>query len=466
MINNSVLQPFPISEKWSWRFFILVILIIVWLAWPASFYFLNDDHIHIPKAYDGTIGHHNGLRHINDLSLFLDSLLWKENASGYHLTNLLLYVANMVMAIPVLIKLASGLKVAIPKQVFIISSALFGLYAFHSEALFWILCRTASLSMFFNLLSFLCVLKQRQNRLLQSGAFVFFLLGLFTYETLWLYPVWLAIWWWLIPDKKWLVPLQKQSIVGIWILFVIYFPFRLWSTGEALGSYEAAHVQAFHWQILIENSYKLFFRSFLPPTSSDFTFKLASLGIVAILGLVTFLLFKQEKLNRFYLFVALGWLSSYVLFISLGVSVKGFESERYLYYPSLWLCLLTVMVLFHLVRQRSLFLVMLAAVGLYHFLFMYNASSGFKQVSSYSKSSMSTFQSIPHNKRIVVQNLPVYSYGLPLYNYGFKDGIQWLCNGRDSSSVEVLSTRHFEKEKVVINVQKGETADTVIFSGQ
>lgn len=466
MMTNSVLQQFPISEKWSWRLFILVVLIIAGLAWPGSFYFLNDDHIHIPKAYDGTIGHHNGLRHISDLSLFLDSLLWKENAFGYHLTNLLLYIANMIMAVPVFQKLAAGLKVRIPKQVFIIGSALFGLYAFHSEALFWILCRTASLSMFFNLLSFLCVLKQPQNRLLQSGAILFFLLGLFTYETLWLYPVWLALWWWQLPDKKVLQPLQRQTIIGIWALFIIYFPFRLWSTGEALGSYEAAHVQAFHWGVLIENSYKLFFRSFLPPTSSDFIFKLASVGILVILGLLTLMLIKRKVLNRFYLFIVSAWLSSYVLFISLGVSVKGFESERYLYYPSLWLCLFIVLALFHLVKSRALFFVLLAAVSLYHLFFMYKASAGFKKVSSYSKAGMSTFQKVPLSKKIVIENLPVYSHGLPLYNYGFKNGIQWLCYGRDSNSVEVLSTRHFEKEQIVPSVKEGALADTVIFSGK
>ena len=451
--------------KAYWVFLGLILLIIIWCANPWQLYFFNDDFLDIPISYDGTTGHHHSLRHINDFSFYLDSLLSKENAVGYHITNLLLYIANIVLGVFLLKNISRSLQAPFSTPMAILIAALFGTYAFHSEALFWVICRTASLSFFFNTICWLCLFKSVDKRIWLLPAAVFFLLGIFTYEAVWVLPFWLLLWYFLLPARS---VQRKQAIlpVGlIWLLFILYFPIRIAVTGELLGSYEAGDVQEAHVLPIIEKTFKLFARSFLPPVYSHRLFLLLFVGVLAALLLWAKLLWKNGKNNKLIWFFTAAWLISYFPYVSLGISTTGYASERYLYFPSFFLCALLVyggsVIWQNTGIAWRLFVVALFA---YHLLFFVKAAQVFKKVSSYSFNAIKAMRQVPLQKQIIMSGLPTYSHGIPVFNYGFPSAVRWQVAGRDTSSVQVLSTRNFENQPIdVKSISSNSKADTILF---
>jgi hypothetical protein len=452
--------------RWALASFALTIILLIVFANPFHFYFLNDDFIHIPMAKDGYIGHHNSLRHINDLSLYLDYLWAGKNAWGYHLTNLLLHIANMFMAVKILITLHQTISGNQAHRAFaVFAVALFGVYAFHSEAVFWILCRTASLSLFFNLLSWLCFFKALQNRFWLLPYIAFFLLGIFTYESLWVFPFWLIAWFFLLPKASILRQQAKLPIALLWLFFIAYFPFRLIKTGALLGSYEASDVEHFNIKALAGKTAKLFFRSFLPPMENT-KMMLVCAAVVAVCILVAaVVLIKRKKVDKFIMFLVVSWLLSYFPYVSLGVSSTGYESERYLYYPSLFLCATMVyagLLLFQKPLARIIFGTLLFA---FHVFFFVRSAGHFKEVGKSAMDGIEAIKQVPLQKKIVVVDLPAYIRGVPVFNYGFMNGVEWLATGRDSLDVQVLSNKSYGQGPLLIDVHRGNPlADTIIFS--
>ncbi len=452
--------------RWALVSFATAIILIIIFANPFHFYFLNDDFIHIPMAKDGYLGHHNSLRHINDLSLYLDYLWAGKNAWGYHVTNLLLHIANMVMAVKIFLALSNTICVSHAHKAFaIFSVALFGVYAFHSEAVFWILCRTASLSLFFNLLSWLCFFKALQNRLWLLPYIAFFLLGIFTYESLWVFPFWLITWFFLLPKSSILRQQAKLPIALLWLFFIAYFPFRIIKTGALLGSYEASDVEHFNIVAMVAKTAKLFFRSFLPPMENNSTMMVCAAIVTVCLLIVAAVLIKRKKVDNFLLFLVASWLLSYFPYVSLGVSSTGYESERYLYYPSLFLCATLVyagLQLFQKPLSRAVFGALLFS---YHTFFFVRSAGHFKEVGKIAMEGMEVIKQVPLQKKIVVVDLPAYIRGVPVFNYGFMDGVAWLATGRDTLDLKVLSIKSFEKGPLLINVKReNSVADTITFS--
>lgn len=451
-----------IPIKAAWAILLLVVVTVCIGADPWQLYFINDDMIHIPLAYDGTIGHNNSVRHINDLSLYIDSLWSKEQGYGYHITDLLLHLANIFLAIPLLQRIATSLGHPLQKSVVILMAALFGIYAFHSEAIFWILCRTASLSLLFNLLSWLCFFRAFQHRIWLLPMSIFFALGIFTYESLWIYPFYLLFWWMLLPKGS---PIRKKAIMPlcvIGVLFLAYFPIRLQLTGAMLGTYEANDVQQFNIIAMLGKTFRLFARSFLQPMQDTRLFMVCfGLVMAGLMGML-FLLWKRKRIDKMLIFLTGSWLMSYVLYVSLGVSVTGYESERYLYFPSFFLCAALVHAGSRLWTGRS-YLLYAAAVLLFHTVFFIKAAMVFRQLGQYSKQSFEVMREVPKDKHIIIKDLPVYWNGLPLFNYGFGSGVRWLLQ-RDSTEVTILSRKDFQRAPIRMERMKGgTTADSILF---
>src|SRR3954469_15786425 len=75
----------------SWFFLIIVLVVVnIWLFWPGSLYFLNDDLLHIPLTDNGYLFQTNSVRPVHELLVRLDLWLWGKSAYGYHITALLL----------------------------------------------------------------------------------------------------------------------------------------------------------------------------------------------------------------------------------------------------------------------------------------------------------------------------------------------------------------------------------------
>jgi hypothetical protein len=455
------------NGKISIAIFVLCILLLLFATNPFKLYFLNDDFIHIPIASKGIFGHHNSLRHVNDFSLYLDYLWSNNKAWGYHFTNLVLHLSNIFLAVPLIKKLYNSLlNQHLPTSFILLPVALFAIYAFHSEAVFWILCRTASLSFFFILLSWLCFFKVKINTIWLIPCVVFFLLGIFTYESVWVYPILLLIWYLLLPNKNENHFKFKLPIVTIWVLFLLYFPFRFFITKAWLGAYEAADIEKLNWVALILKSSKLFFRSFLPPINNQHLFVTLSILIcISVASILVYVIVKKLA-DKFLIFITIAWLLSYLPYISLGISTSGYESERYLYFSSFFLCIVIIYLFRLLILNSMLFWFCIVAVFAYHLFFFMQSSINYKAMGHTAKSSIEAIQAIPTQKKIVIKQLPIYHLGIPVFNYGFSNAMQWMVPQRDTSTIEIMSKAKFEKGEIYIQkITENPLVDTIIFTG-
>ena len=97
------------------------------------------------------------------LSLALDWNLWGDNAGGFHLTNLLLHLANTLLLFWVL-RLSTG---SVWRSAAV--AGLFGWHPLHVESVAWITERKDMLSTFFWMLTMLTYVKYVQRKSSQKG---------------------------------------------------------------------------------------------------------------------------------------------------------------------------------------------------------------------------------------------------------------------------------------------------------
>jgi hypothetical protein len=323
------------------------IVALVIIAWPARFYFLNDDLVHIPLSAAGKLGHNNSVRYIGDLSLMLDNFLFAKNAIGYHTTNLLLHLFNCLLLFFVTAHYFANDNRIRQSWIMLYSVLLFTFFGFHSDAIFWIIGRSATLGCFFLLLTIICMQNWKKNLAYRAGFILFWLLALFSYESVWILPLvaTLAYSFFQKPSLSKFSPTKIQVIV-LWLCFLVYLIIRKWVTGSFLGTYEAAAYETFSFSTLLVNYGKLVLRTFIYPMQNGLYFLLAgSAVIVAYLGL-SFYLFQKKLVTPIWIFIHICWILSYLPYLSLGISSKTIESERFLYLPSLFFALSIICTLF------------------------------------------------------------------------------------------------------------------------
>ncbi|HSC52387.1 MAG TPA: hypothetical protein VLC98_02120 [Phnomibacter sp.] len=432
------------KKNWAIACFLLIAATLAYALFPTRFFFLNDDFIHIPMASDGTIGHHNGARHMNDLSLYLDYLWSGDNAVGYHITNALLHIGDILLLRLLLLKISTSLGIAIPRNVVLAMVGLFAVFAIHTEALFWILCRTATLSMLFVLLCWLFVFGAAKNSWLIIPAIGCYIIALFTYETSWLLPVYLLVWWWL--SKKTLQQHRQYTwpIVAIWVVFIAYLPVRKWMIHEVIGGYEAGDIIQPNLLMIISKSARLFFRTFLPPISQTPVMTIASCMVLLVLGILCWQILKHKLANRLWWFLLSCWLISYLPFISLGVSATGYESDRYLYFASLFAATWLVFSLYLLTPfYPKVSRIAIVGLFIFHGVFLVKASNDYETAGKISASTMQLLQKNATNEQIDIYKLPATWKGIPIFRYGFKDALNWRLDSVTAKKITVRSTSVF-----------------------
>ncbi|MDX8412125.1 MAG: tetratricopeptide repeat protein [Mariprofundaceae bacterium] len=129
---------------------------------------------------------------VRDLSLALDAVIWGKQALGFHLTNLLLYLASLPLAYRVARTLASRLQCQHREFIAFWSTLIFALHPLQAEAVNFISARNNILAMLFLLLSlelFLNGYRNSYGRLALS--LLAFALALFSKASVIFYPLFL-----------------------------------------------------------------------------------------------------------------------------------------------------------------------------------------------------------------------------------------------------------------------------------
>lgn len=420
----------------------------LYLYRPFGLYFLADDFLHIPESSNNIWLQRNSLRPVGNFSLHIDYLFSKKNALGYHITNLLLHIANTI-----LVYVSSKLllkKFTINKADFLpaLVSIFFFTYPFHSESVFWIIGRSGSLGSLFFLAAMICFLKKDQSIIYTFCSLFFFKLALLSYESSWIFlPVVLFF---ILADGSW-QSIKKQGVylLLVLLLFIGHLFIRIKSTGELLNNYDAASFVQLNFHVLIENYIRLFARTFTPPIFSNHHFLLFFSVVIAVMALLVFILYRKRKVDYFFLAITASWLFSYLPYLSIGIDTHGVEGERYLYLPSVFFSVWVLLLLHQLFSQKQL-LVIVAAFIIVHSVYLHQARAYYVKAGTITATTIQQINAFSRKEKIYFQHLPQYNKGAVVWRTGLEDAVKWLCNkqpqliivSKDSSDEQPIPMHH------------------------
>ena len=407
--------------------YLLVLPVVVWLYNPFQLYFLNDDAIYIPHNENFFANQHFATRVLSDFSLFVDTWLYGKKAWGFHLTNLLLHFVCTGLVYFFTRKCAQAFKLSKPAETAALASFLFFIYAFHSEAVLWIIGRGGSLSTVFAGLSLLLYLMRFKSKWYYLLSLFFFAAGLLTYESVWILPGIVSL----------LAMLSKRGegnkkellyVSGYWAVFILFLMIRKLMEGTFAGTPYGASDAAVFSDIsrYVYNFAALFLRTFLPPASTPiFIFSGFVLLATAITG--AWFLFKHNLFSRFRIFIYACFLVSLLPYIMFGIDTHDSESERFLYLPSFFVCVILADLIL-LIRSSQLRLLVIVSLTLFHLFFLYRTAASFKQSSRIAKTTIESLQGIKEPfDRVYLVDVPSQYKGAYIFRIGFSYILKWLA---------------------------------------
>ncbi len=427
------------QKLWLYSIGTLAVLYAFWLFNPAGFYFLNDDLVHIPLSKDGVLFQRNSFRPVCDLSIRLDYLLWGKNAWGYHFSNLILHLISSLLLFITARILAARYYAKANKSLFaFMVASLFFIYAFHSESVFWILGRSATLGTIFLLSSLICYLYKNKSVAFFIASIILFCIGLLTYESIWVLPAIVSVI--MVFDRsneKW-NDHNGKYLLYMMSVFSIYLFARYATLGEIVGAYEGSNLIDVNLIVLAGNYVRLLLRCFIP--SFDNTAYFIAAAIVFVITAVI-LLAKKGALKQSRLFVMnlIFFLISILPYVSLGINTHQVEGERFLYLPSAFACVALITILFAVFQKRSAVVAAFVSLVLYHLFFLYRSHTYYSTASTITKITYEQINLLKGKQRLIIDSLPQSTNGALTFRLGFEEGLDWLKNSGTVDSVIIAS---------------------------
>jgi hypothetical protein len=421
------------SAYFSYTRVIAVVALVagVFLLWPGKLFFLNDDFTHLYLTSKGQWLQHNSFRPVCDLSMWIDYQLFGLNATGFHVTNALLHIGATYLVYRFAFRLLSKYHQAgIASSNAILIAAIFFVYCFHAETIYWVIGRSASLGAIFFLLSVLFYLK-RENRRSFMLSLVFFIIGMFTYESTWITPFVFPVISWIdvrLQFSRW----KKEGVfvaVGC-MVFVVLLILRSLYINQFVGEYEGGKFLNMDIGGLFWNWLKLILRSF--SRQSGVFVLLAVMLLVAVTSVISFFFTRKKP----FVYGMLGlWLISYIPYLSLGIDTFGSEGERYLYLPSVFLSMIIGVGIINASRNFKYIISLLFFTV--NILILYSARKDYETASAVTAATAQQLKAIAA-RAIYIHQLPQENNGALIFRSGIEDAQKLF--GRGNLSIVTIST--------------------------
>lgn len=413
------------------------IFIGLYLYNPLHLYFLGDDFLHIPESIHNVWMQQNSIRPVGNFSLHLDYWLYKTNAVGYHFTNLLLHFVNSILVGIISFQLFKKFKIPSNKGLHYIVAVFFFIYPFHSETIFWIIGRSASMGALFFLASLFYFFKKENKIVYAALSILFYQIALLSYESSWLFPLTITLIYFF--DKRNNFSSNKKNIYFTalaWLLLVVNIVVRIVFTGNVFNHYDTQAFASFDFKLLALNFLRLLFRTWLPPFYNIAYFKMAVFVVVFVVAVVLFVLYKKKKLNIFFVLLTLLWLVSYLPYLALGIDTHGTEGERFLYMPSVFFCFWLMYVLSNIFSTKYFLYVSLLLIVLQLY-FLKQTRTYYVKAGKITHQTVQQINLLSNKERIFIEHLPQYNKGAVVFRRGLNEALQWLYPHQQSKLIIV-----------------------------
>ncbi|MFQ5443901.1 MAG: tetratricopeptide repeat protein [Nitrospinales bacterium] len=286
-------------------------------------------------------------RPVATLTYFLDHALWGMSPRGYHLTNLCLHIANVVLFFFLLFRLFFR------RKSIILAAFLFALHPVMTESVNAVSFREELLAVFFTFSSLWMFLKFREGNqdndasnvkgyFYLTSSILFLGMGLLSKENVMIYPALLGIVYFHVNGWKFIWPQGRDRLYGILVVIMIglfaCIRFSLFLNDRVVEDVlsDDLAVRGLTGISIVGYYLKLFLFPF--PLAADYTFP-KSVGIEIIRGLLTVGLISYLSLCIWKsgdFLIRFGWLWFLAALVpTLNIYPIGNPvAERYLYLPS------------------------------------------------------------------------------------------------------------------------------------
>lgn len=238
----------------------------------------------------------------------------------------------------------------------------------------------------------------------------------------------------------WCIYLMLTLTVHLILRFII--------SGTLFGSYGEGFFES-GLQRYISNMAKVAGRLFLPPSENRFL--LSALFILCISMIVYFVSrnygkFRNIIIRKDLLLLLLLLAISCAIPVVSGISTQTSESDRMLYFPSVFLCMAAGYILVFMIKNIKLKIIFAIFILCYNIFFLERNNLNWVKASAVSSSIINTILSDSTNTKTFFINIPNEIDGAYVFRLGFGDAL--LIYGKDSTKavpVNYLTRKESEK---------------------
>ncbi len=432
----------------------LIVLAVIWVLFsvnivkPWQLFFLNDDFMHIPDAR--LVLRSGFFRPVPNMFLWVDKQLYGNSPLGFFITTILLHGLAVFSVYFLADTIQSKLKLLQKfKELPFWVALFFLLYPFHAESIMWTIARGSIMTTAFTLFSLACFVKADDLKKIFWSSWVWLLLALFSYESMWnVIPLFILVAWYKTKEriiKKKMAMLQSGIMAAT---FAIYLAIRFLLLNSLVGDgYEDLEDNMKDLKLVSGNLIKLTARLFTPAINDPKIFTgLFLMGALAIIIIV----YRQFKANRATgIFMVILWVSMITgVFTAspLGIDTHFHESDRYLYYASFFFCLF-IAILCQSFTSPSIRQVVSISVCVSFLVGFYFLQRDYAYSSSFTRGTIELVNKLPTGKRLVFIDVPERYHGALIFRTSLPEAIDWLCPKNKPDTVLVYShTRNIQKE--------------------
>ncbi len=415
--------------------------------------FLSDDYDSLYRIYiQKRILYREFLRPMIDISFYINYLISGLSAWSYYLFNISVHIINALLVF----RFAAGYIMFSKKDQWLFafgSGILFLIYPFHNESIAWLSGRLSSMACFFALIS-LIIISGKQGKMASVKSAIFFLLGLFCYESIIFLPaIMLLIQW---QKGRSVKNLFKQSV--FWLLVIFFYLFiRLLLSGEITGDY-GERLSDNHFLQKCLNAGKVFGRLFLPGSEHQSLLITLTIVICFISITITGFILKNKNRNgvgktKWIALMAFA-LISLLLPIAFGVSTRTSESDRLLYFPSCFICMLVMAAILLIFKNTGVRWLWISGVSIYFLCCLEINNMRWVKASRAAESILETVRN-RGTKNVILINVPDELEGAFVFRNGLIKALE--INKTDTSKIKImnyLKRTEYLKTGQTIPVQK------------
>ena len=278
-------------------------------------------------------------RPVTTLTYFLDYAVWGQQPAGYHVTNVLWHLVNVLLVYWV------ALSLSLERESALVASVLFAVHAVHTESVTWISGRTDVIACAFTLGAFGLALRSRRGPrfpLRIAAVATLYLLAILAKEVAIVLPAALALHFvWLSPRDGDARRTFRAAMVSLTAAasFYLVFRTRILDLPLLIQGPTTLLVQVFNLPVLggwylLKLAWPWPLEAHVPLQWLPFTRWPMVLAIALCLAGAAVLLFLLGRRNRVALFAA-SWVLLFLLpVLNAGTFTDVLVAERFLYLPS------------------------------------------------------------------------------------------------------------------------------------